>query len=239
MAAAKKPPLALMAILALALLFGGYIYMNFGSLITRTAEKIASNALGVNVDIGWIDISMADKTATVHSLKISNPPGYSKPHAMTAEKITIKLNTASKELIDFGDIQVKGSVVHVEVSEKGVNLSDLKNLANRKKQRESAGAKQVRVIIQHMVVEASTIHPSVSLLKHDIKPIQMPPVTFSKMGGGGGMEAGDAVVQVLTRYLSKAESAARQGGMLKELSTLEDVEKTLDDAGESIKGLFK
>jgi hypothetical protein len=237
--AAKKPPLVLTAIVVLVLLFGGYLYMNFGSLITRAAEKIASNALGVNVDIGWIDISTADKTATVHSLKIANPPGYSKPHAMTADKIVIKLNTATQELIDFGDIQVKGSVVNVEVSEKGVNLNDLKNLANRKKQRESMGAKQVRVIIQRMVIETSTLNPSFSLLKKDIKPVEMPPVTFSKMGGGGGMEAGDAVVQVLTRYLSKAESQARQGGLLKELSTIEDVQKTLDDAGESIKGLFE
>jgi hypothetical protein len=239
MAAKNKAPVIPIVVVLLLLVFGGYLYMNFGSLLTRTAEKIASNALGVAVDIGWINVSLSDKIATVHGLKIGNPPGYAKPHAMTAETITIKLNTASKELIDFTDVRVEGSVVNVEISERGVNLNDLKNLANQKKQKESVGAEQIRVIIQHMVIEASTINPSVSLLKKDIRPVQMPPVTFSRIGGGGGVNAGEAVVQVLTKYLSKAESAARQGGLLKELSTLEDVEKTLDDAGESIKGLFK
>jgi len=237
--AGTKKPIALV-VLAAVVLGGGYLYLNFGSMITRTAETIASNALGVTVNIGSITVSLSDKKVTVNTLEIANPPGYSKPYAMTADKILIGLNTASKQLIDFKDIVVKGSVVNLEVNEKGMNLHDLKRLAARKEQKESVGSEQVRVIVEHMVIDASVINPSITLIPREIQPIRMPAITFSGIGKGSGMNADDAIVQVLTKYLSAIEEAARDGGMLNGLpGGLGDVKKTLDDAAGGLQKLFK
>lgn len=237
--ASKKKSGALIVLGALAI-GGAYIYLNFGSLITQTAEKIASGALGVKVAIGRIDVSLSDKKVTVHKVQIANPKGYSKPYAMTVDSILIGLNTASKQLIDFNDIQVKGSVVNLEVNEKGMNLNDLKALASRKEQKESAGSEQVRVIVKHMVIDATTINPSITLLKRDIKPIQMPAIKLSDIGSGGGMNAGDAIGLVLTKYLASVQSAARNGGMLKGLpAELGGVDNLLDDAAGRLQKLFK
>jgi hypothetical protein len=230
-----------MVVLAAVVVGGGFVYLNFGSILTQTAEKIASGALGVKVDIGAINVSLSDKKVTVNSIKIANPPGYSKPHAVTVDSVKIGLNTASKELIDFNDIQVKGSVVNLEVNEKGMNLNDLKALAARKEQKESAGSEQVRVIVQHMVIDSTTINPSISILDREIKPIHMPAITFSKMGSGSGMDANAAIEQVLTRYLSEVQKAAREGGMLNGLpGELGDIKKNLGGvAADKLKNLLR
>lgn len=226
-------------ILLALVLVGGYLYFNMGNLITRTAEEIASGALGVKVHIGRIDLSLAEKKVTVNKLEVSNPPGYSGKNAMTAEQINIGLNDASPELIDFKKIEVKGSVVNLEVNEHGINLDDLKKLAAGKEQKESVGSEQVRVIIQHMVIDASTINPRITMMNRDVASIHMPAINMSNIGKGGGVNAGDAIVKVMTQYLSAVESAARKQGVLGGLPGLGDVQKGLGDAAGSMKGLFR
>lgn len=230
------------AVLLAVFFAGGYLYLNLGGLITRTAEKIASGALGVAVNIGSIDVSLADKNVTVNTLQIGNPPGYKNKYAITSEKIHIGLNTASKQLIDFKDIRVEGSVVNLEVNEHGSNLLDLKKLAAGKPQKESVGSEQVRVIVQNMVIGASTLNPSVTLLNREIKPIKMPALNISGIGkGGGGVAAGDAIVQILGKYINAAQSQASQAGMLQGLPTnVGDVGKAIEELdGNRLKGLFK
>lgn len=236
----KKSVFPLLAVLVVLAAGGVYLYMNFGSLLTRTAEKIASNALGVSVDIGSINVSLQDKKVTVNTLEIGNPPGYKTPYAVKADSIAIGLNTASKELIDFKDIQVKGSVVNLEVNEKGsMNLNDLKTLANQKKQTESVGSEAIRVIVKHMVIDASTIKPTISLLDKDIDPITLPALTFNNIGSGSGIPVKDAIVQVMTKYLNEAQGAARRSGALAGVPGFDGVTKVIDDAKDSLKKLFQ
>lgn len=218
---------------------GVFVYLNFGSLITRTAEKIATNALGVNVNISSIHVNLKDKQVTVNSLKIANPPGYKNPYIITADEIAIKLNTASKKLIDFDEINVKGSVVYLEINDKGMNVDDLKKLANRKEQRESVGSEQIRVIIKHMLIDASTIKPTVSFMNKDIGDISLPALKFSNIGQGKGVEAGEAVTQVLTYYLSAIEKEVRKSEIAGQIPGYGDAQRVLDKATEGLKGLFK
>lgn len=227
------------AVLAAALLAGGYLYMNAGALITRTAERIASGALGVPVGIGSIHVSLADKKVRVLTLRIGNPPGYRHPYALTAGEIDIGLRAASQTLVDFEDITVKDSVVYFEMTPRGSNLADLKTLAAGKKQKASPGSAEIRVIVQHMMVDASVIRPSVSLLGGDLPEIPMPAVTLTGIGKEGGARADTAVSQLLTQYLSAAQRAVADSGLLRRLPTADDAKKTLNDAGGKLKSLFR
>lgn len=220
---------------------GIYLYFNLGSIITRTTERIAGNALGVAVDIGHIDLSLSEKKVIVSGIKISNPKGYKGSHIITTDTISIGLNTATRELIDFKDIQVTGSVVNLEVNENGMNLIDLKNLAGKKKQKESTGSKQIRVIVKNMVIDASVIKPRITFLDRDLGDITVPALRFSNLGQGGGMDAGDAIASVLSKYLGAVEKQARQSGLFNGVGVpnMKDVEKTLDNAKDTIKGLFQ
>lgn len=250
MALAGKIAGNLISIVVLLVIAAGvFIYLNFGDLAKRAAEKIASDALGVSVDIGSLDISLENKKATVNGLSIANPPGYG-GDAMTAESIVIGLNTASKQLIDFNNIQVNGSVVNLIVTERGTNLTDLKELAMQKEQKESVGSEQVRVIVRNMVIGASTLNPRITLLGDDLGSVKIPAINLSGIGAReNGVLAREAIVQVITKYIGVAQKEANQAGMLKGLPTEELqkiqgglVEKAKDEVNElkeSIGDIFK
>lgn len=239
------------AVLLLVVAGGIFVYLNFGGLAKGLAEKIASDALGVKVRMTSLDISLENRSATVSNLRISNPPGYDGPHAMTAEKIVIGLNTASKQLIDFNDINVIGSVVNLEVTPNGTNLTDLKELAMQKKQKESVGSEAIRVIVREMGIGASTLNPRVTLLPgQDLGSIKIPPVNLSGIGEkDGGVLAKEAIVQVITKYIGVAQREANKAGMMKGLPTDELkkiqgglVDKAKDDVDQlksDIKNIFK
>ncbi len=238
----------IISVLVLLLVAGGiFVYLNFGGLAKTLAERIATDALGVTVNIGSLDISLEERTAVVNNLSIANPPGYDGRHAMTAEKIVIGLNTASKQLIDFNDINVIGSVVNLEVTPNGTNLTDLKELAMQKKQKESVGSEAVRVIVRKMAIGASILNPRVTLLPgQDLGSIKIPAINLSGIGEReNGVLAKEAIIQVVTKYIGVAQREANKAGMMKGLPTEELqkiqgglVEKAKDDV-EKLKGDIK
>lgn len=225
---------------SLLIVAGIFLYINFGNLAKNAAERIASNSLGVPVSISSLSFSLKEKKATMRGIKIGNPPGFKKSHIIVARQINIGLNTASKELIDFKDVQVDGTVVNLEVTEKGTNLNALKKLASQKKQKQSVGSKKVRVIVRQMVINQSTINPSITLLNRDIGSINLPPVRISGIGNNSnGALAQDAVEQIVLQYLKAAETEARRAGALGGVdAVVKDVEDAVNDVTKSIKGLF-
>lgn len=218
---------------------GVFLYLNFGNLAKNAAERIATNALGVNVSISSLSVSLKEKNAVLSGLRISNPPGYNKAHAITADRLNIGLNTASKELIDFKDVTVDGVVVNLEVNEKGNNLTDLKKLAQRKKQKESFGSEQVRVIVRQMVINTSTLNPSLTLLNRDVASISIPVVRVSGIGArNNGVLAREAVSQVLVQYIKAAEREAGQAGYFSASGVVDEFKDAIDDAKKDFKKLF-
>lgn len=233
-----KKILSIFALLLIAV--GVFVFLNFNNLAKSAAEKIASDALGVKVRIASLNISLADKEASVNGLRISNPPGYKKAHAITSDKITIGLNTASKQLIDFKNIKVEGTTVNLEVTEKGTNLTDLKNLAAKKPQKKSVGSEQIRVIVRNMVIGTSTLNSSVNLLGIDMAPIKIPPVRLSNIGQREkGVLAKDAITQIITKYIKTSQKEANKAGMLKGLNDVSDnIGEAVDDLKTDFKKLF-
>lgn len=226
-------------LILLGLLGGGaYLYLNGNQAVTRAAETIASDALGVPVRIGSIELSLRNQKATVRNLSIGNPPGFTQPHAIEAAEIAITLASASRTRIDFKDITVKGSVVYFEVNERGMNVLALKDLAARKEQRQKAAAQPVKVVIERMRIDPTTIRPSVSLLAGDIGPITMPALTLTGVGQGRTTSAGDAIVQILDQYLALVAKQARESSILKHVPNMQDIEQGTGGAIQSIRKLF-
>lgn len=232
-----KPVLSLLFVLLLA--GGVFLYLNFGSLAKNTAEKIASNALGVAVTISSLDISLKDKRAVLTGLKIANPDGYRNPHAITAEKLVVGLNTASKELVDIDDVEVDDVTVYLELTERGANITDLKKLANQKKQKESFASEKIRVIVRKMVVGTSTVHTSIAVLNTNFSSIQVPPVRISGIGTkSNGVLAKEAVRQIFVQYIKAVESRALSQEEFSFDQPVTEFEEAVDNAVEDIKGLF-
>ena len=221
----------------LALLIGGgiFVYLNFGHWAKMQAEKIATNALGVKVSISSLDISLKEKKATVKGIRIANPPGFKKAHSIKIDAVSVSLREASRELIDFSNIQVSGTDVNLEVTEKGTNLQALKKLASSKKKEKTAGP--IKVIVRKMTIGQSEVNPSVTLLNTDIGTIKVPPVRISGIGTkSNGVLAKEAVSQILLQYVRAAEREATKAGAYGGLKGA--VDGAVNDVKKKLKGLF-
>lgn len=213
-----------LAVLLLLMVGAAILYLNLGSIAKTVAEKIGSETLGVKVAIGNIDIKAQDKSVTVHNVRIANPKGYSQPYAMKIGLINIAMDSFSKELLVFNDVTVKGSELFLEVNKNGTNLSDLK--ANIKRT-ETAPTEQAtkkneppKVILQHFLLADAQLHPTVTLIKKDLKDITVPDIKLTGIGQKqNGVLAKEALTQIWDKISSTAVNASANAGMLEGISS--------------------
>ena len=253
-------------LLAVTVLGGGiYVYMNLGNISKMIAENVASEALGVKVSIGEIDVSVKDKIVTVSDIRLRNPRGYKKPNIMTVSNVTIKAGSLSPELLKFNDIRVSGTDVFVEVKNQTTNLHTLRdqvavNSAKRDAEKTEAqrGKEPIKVIIQKFALQNTALHPSVTLLgDQDLADVKIDPIYLSGIGvRENGVLAQDAVAQI-TRQLMKAfnthalesgflsgmsvdglrDMGLKQVGAIKE-KAVKQITDEIDAVGDRLKSLF-
>ena len=233
-----------------------YLYVNMNSLAKDITEQVASNALGVPVSIGEMDIRLDEKKVVVNNIKVANPKGYKGAHAVKVSNVTVALDSFSKEMLNFAMIGVSGTMVDLEVTPKGTNLGDLKkNIAARSKsvKGQEPTADQVadvqskkhdiKVIVQDFVMSGAQITPSVTLLKNDLDPISVPDIRLRGIGQKeNGVLAHEAVAQIMDGVLQEFNKSSNKAGFLQGLpldimndigvSTIDVFQKNLKDSYE-------
>lgn len=241
----------LLLLLAIVVIGGGYLYFNFNSIVLRTTEKVATNALGVKVTIDDFNLALTDKRVTVSGIRIANPEGYKGPYIMEIGSVDVGLNTANKSLIDFKNIDVNDSVVNVEINQKGMNVLDLKKkLASGSSEKavepsEATAKEAIKVIVERAAINATTINTNVTFLERDIASITMPSVTFRDIGKNDDTSAGDAMKQIFSKYMAAVQNQVSKNGGLSGVdipgltsSLGESIKDTTEDVKNKIKGLF-
>lgn len=240
-------PLLTITSLVMAAMFGGgvYIMMNMDVLAKTAIERVGSQALGVDVNVGAVKIEIQEKRASVSNLRIGNPDGFNKPFAVLVDEIGVSLGNISKELVVFEDIAVKGTNVNLEVTEGGTNLQVLRNNIPQKPAEASSPetateeeetAEPVKVIVKRFEMSSAQLNPSVTLLQEqDLQAVVVPDIVLSDIGEReNGVLAREAVVQIWTQVSKRLSATANEAGFYQGLS--QDV---LDDLVKGQLGEFK
>lgn len=255
MAAVSKSILTISSVVLILLFAGGvYLFLNFGSVAKTVSERVASQALGVPVSIGSVEVSFQDKAVTVSRVAVSNPPGYQGKHAATIETIFLKAHTLSQALLNFQDITVRGADVYLEVKPDATNLSDIKKNVNTKAAAGDKAAEQIKVIIEQMRIESLHVNPRVLLVgAPDIKPVTVPDIVLRNIGKReNGVLAREAIAQIWGRISQDVSRAANQAGFYEGISpdALEDlgvgqieslkqqIKEDMEELGSGLKKLF-
>ncbi len=242
-----KASLYMFSLLVIVFIAGAiYIYVNMNSLALQITEQYASQALGVPVKIGAMDIKLEQKSVTVSDIRVSNPEGYKKPNAITIKKIEVAGENFSKELLTFKTIKVDGTDVYLEVVGQTTNLGDMKNNIGKNNpagaqastasdSNKANASKDPKVIIRKMALTQAQLHPSVTLIKHDFKPIKTPDIHLTGIGEKeNGILAQEAMEQVMSAVLQNFNNTANKAGFLEGLSL-----ESLNDIGLSTADVFK
>lgn len=230
-----KAGLFLFSVLAILVVASGiYLYMNMGGIARQITERIASDALGVPVTLGGMDISLENKKVVVTDIRIANPPGYSKPYAMTIGSVTVAGESFSRELLTFAMIDVDNTNVNLEVTPNGTNLGDMKKNTEKVAQKAGSGAPNpsagagkpaaakggdMKVIIRTVALTHTQLNPSVTLVQKDLAYVNVPDIRLQGIGEKeNGVLAGEAVAQVLGAVLASVNKTANSAGFLQGLS---------------------
>jgi hypothetical protein len=210
------------ASVAMALVFGGgaYLYTHMGLIAKHMAERIASETMEVDVNIGKLDIILKDKTVVVSNLRIGNPKGYEGPYAAKIDNITLRAETLSDVLLRFKDIDVTGTEVFLEVREGGTNLTQIKKNVDTKAAGGDQAAKQIKVIIENLRIEKMKVIPTILLVGNQkLDPITVPDLVLRGIGvKENGVLAREAIGQIWANITRKVSQSANSAGLLEGMS---------------------
>ena len=211
---------ATVASVGFALIFGGgvYLYMNFNTIAHQLAEKYATQALGVEVRLGLMDIDLQERRVMVHNIEIDNPAGYDNAHVATIDKVDITAGQLSRALVEFKNVSVEGADIYLEVTPNGTNMSDIRNNLNRNAgENPSAGEQAVKIILDHMIMKG-TVHPSVTIADLNIEPFTLPALELNNIGGANGASPGEVVSQIWVPLSRQVLRAANEQGYLRNMN---------------------
>lgn len=200
---------------------GIYVYTNMDSLAQRVAEKVASEALGVKVTIGSMEIKLAEKMVRVSALNIANPAGFKKPYAIKIKNINIGLDALSKDLINFKSFNIDEAKVFLEVTEKGTNLQALTaGMKAKAPARAEDAPPPMKVIVQNFTMTQAQLKPSAVLFAEDsLSPILIPDIELTGIGQRqNGILAREAIAQVINHVVKIANKSGAQAGFFEGLS---------------------
>jgi hypothetical protein len=218
------------ALFGLLIAGGVFVYHNLGGWVRTEAQRIASEAAGVDVTIGSIDVAFRDKTIEVKSIKVANPKGFS-GHAFTLGNIRIQAEQLSREKIVLKEVVATNEFVNLEVDGTRVNLRELlKGVQARSGStpKSSPSAKAPQVVIKELRIEKGRLNSSLGLMsKKTSQELSIPTIRMNNLGQGKSSSNADEVAgKIIQENLNKSLQAAAQQGL---------VESTLKDLGGSVK----
>lgn len=178
----KKPLIIVGAILLLLVIAIFYVGSNLDSIVKSAIEKYGSQALGVNVSVGSVELDITEGKGTIRNLTVANPQGYSRSKALSFGELTLDFDYQSQavELIRAGapeiNVEMQGSSNNIEALLAGMGSG------------ESSEAPQqgdpVSLKIERIEVEAARAAMTSDLLDRPVD-IEIDEMVFRNLEGTG------------------------------------------------------
>lgn len=159
--------IAFSVLLVAVLLGGGYYFVsNSNRLAQDFIEKSGSEALGVPLTVGALDISFSDRKATIKNLEIANPEGFEEPFAVRFKDISVTLGEISSDLAVIKDVSISGADVHYVAQNGGSNLTLIKDQVEKRNaaQPSAEPSKLPKLVLDRFSLREATIYPEMKLI---------------------------------------------------------------------------
>lgn len=199
---------------------GFFVYQNLGGWIRTESQRIASDAAGVDVKIGGIDVNFSDKTIVVNNIKVANPKGFEAANSITLGNIRVQAEDLSREKIVLKEVVATGEFINLEMDGNKINLQELlngiksRNASGSKKS--SSDIKAPKVIIKELRIEKGELSSSIGLLgKKTQNKMAIPTIRMNNLGEGkSSSNANEVAAKILQEILTKAIQTASSQGLL-------------------------
>jgi len=248
------------------------LFSSLDSIITEAVEHFGSEITKTEVSLEKTVISATTGKGALHGLKVANPKPFKTPSAFQFDEVSLQLDLESiaKDTVVIKEIVIAGPQVTYETGGSGSNIDAIKKNvesfsgsssgpgSSDRKETESSGKKQKKLIIEKLVVRDGKINVSASFLDGKAMSVSLPGLTLNDIGkdkgGASPAEVANKIVTSLRKNINKAVGTLDLGqakeaieGVAKDLKgKLEEgigdtgklLDKNAEDIGNAVKGLF-
>ena len=240
------------------LIIGGiycvYNYYDWKSLVRNIVHEQGSAAVGTDVNIGNIDLSLKNGYGSVNNITVANPKGYSQKYIIKLDGIAINVDKDSviklaKETAQKSGSKVKTVVINeirINKPEVAYELMSLKQnnaddiLANIKKntattakspQTETKSDIEYKVAIKKVVVANGVATVAANLLGSSKSlSLNLPNITINNLGTEKqGITIEDGLARVFQEILKTTTSVVAKADLSSVLSGVGDLANTAKD----------
>ena len=232
----------------LALAGGGtwWFYHSLDSIVASAIRTYGPKITGVSVKLSSVKIQVTDGTAELRGLELGNPKGFHTEHALSVQKISMRLNVASvtKEVVLIEEISIVQPEITYEYASGTSNLDVIQrhveayvaDKVGNKQAAESPGTRK-KIIIENLYIKGATAKVAASALKGKVMTVPVPDVHLTDIGKkSGGATAGEVTRQILT---AMTRSVTKSVSSLNPEALVDSVKKGTAVVGDTIKGWFK
>ncbi len=211
----KKFALALVAVVIAG---GVFLYMNFGSAAKRAIEEAGSRATGTSVSVGGLDASIANKSASLSKLSVKNPKGFKESYLLETKNVSVTLADVSQQAVTISDVTVDGMTVTYELGTGGSNLDAIeKNIqaatASAAGAAPGGGGKSdnIKVIIRKLHIIHAEVIPAIGAAH---APVPLPDITLTDLGSASHPATPSQVAgEVMRKIVAVSSSGALKAGL--------------------------
>lgn len=208
-------------------------------------ENIASEALQTKVNIGSLDISLLEGSATLINVTVKNPEGFSDNDILSFPYLfaSLDLKSVFSDKVIINEIKSENLRINFELNEQGSNLNALQKNIDKGEQigdQKEAAAKsenedgQKKVVIEALRINKSTLHASIA--KQEALSIDIKDIFIQNIGEESSVTTQEAVTIVLE---SIVQSALRASTKISLKAGLESILQGTKDIGEGLKNIFE
>ncbi|MCP4574021.1 MAG: hypothetical protein GY838_16805 [bacterium] len=223
-----------------------YLASNLNSIVAGLIEKHGSEAVGTEVAVSGVDLSLREGRATLAGLSIASPDGYDAGEAFTLGEITVDMDLESlrDEPLVIDEIVVQAPVVSAEFLENGtLNIQQLQQ--NVQRFADSAGAGDggtaggggdedlKRIRIKRFVFEEGRINADASALGLEARTLVLPVIRLDDIGGAAGARPDQIAQAVLGALTKKAAAEVAKAGVEQKVRDMAE-----DEAKKQAEGLL-
>ncbi len=223
---------------------------SLNSIIRGGVETFGPRALGTDVKLADVDISLLDGKGKLNGLFIGNPQGFKTESAFQLAEVKLSLDVKSvfSDIIVIDEIFIDGPDITYEKGMKGDNIKALiKNIesfsgsgaAGQKGESKESAKSDTKVQINNFIVKNGMINMSMSALKGQKISVALPDIHMKDIGKGkDGTSVANALKEIFGTLNKNIITAS--AGSLKDISgTLEKtVESTVGESVNKFKGLL-
>ena len=235
-----KKVILVIAVIVILAAAGGvyYLYTNLDSLVAAAIEKYGSQATRTSVQVSNVNLKPTEGSASIGGLTVSNPEGYSTPHAFTLKDIGTRVDfkNSSRDKIVIDEITIDNPEIFYEINrERETNLIELKNNITGGKletrPQEEPAADQPNLVIRRLSFTGGNVHANIAPLNKQYD-LQLPAIRMTNLGGKNGAPPAEIARQILNQLLERVTREVKASGVGKEL---EEARQQLDTKKEELR----